>query len=228
MTSQPLRLQQLEASLAALAGSDADGPMTLSELDGFIAGLLLCPDLILPSVWLPIVLGSNGEAGGLSGSGAAVQDCVQQVLAHYNAVSRDLQRANGRYVPVFDFDSRHDDVLWELWMGGFEHAMAISPQSWMAVAQDDGDEPAALAMAGVMALIAITEQGPDMDPDKIAALTNAAPHLIPGWVETLNAWRLRNAAGRSEPEPTRASKVGRNAPCTCGSGKKYKKCCGLN
>ncbi|MBT4512568.1 MAG: hypothetical protein HOC20_10220 [Chloroflexi bacterium] len=21
-------------------------------------------------------------------------------------------------------------------------------------------------------------------------------------------------------------KIGRNAPCTCGSGKKYKKCCG--
>lgn len=24
------------------------------------------------------------------------------------------------------------------------------------------------------------------------------------------------------------SKVGRNDPCTCGSGKKYKKCCGFN
>ncbi|WP_442873000.1 SEC-C metal-binding domain-containing protein [Aurantimonas sp. C2-3-R2] len=23
-------------------------------------------------------------------------------------------------------------------------------------------------------------------------------------------------------------KVGRNDPCTCGSGKQYKKCCGLN
>ncbi|PWB88429.1 YecA family protein, partial [Methylocystis sp. MitZ-2018] len=23
-------------------------------------------------------------------------------------------------------------------------------------------------------------------------------------------------------------KVGRNDPCPCGSGKKYKKCCGLN
>ncbi|MBI3600630.1 MAG: SEC-C domain-containing protein [Nitrospinae bacterium] len=25
----------------------------------------------------------------------------------------------------------------------------------------------------------------------------------------------------------RSSKVGRNAPCPCGSGKKFKKCCGL-
>ena len=30
--------------------------------------------------------------------------------------------------------------------------------------------------------------------------------------------------------PTRYGviKVGRNEPCTCGSGKKFKKCCGLN
>jgi preprotein translocase subunit SecA len=29
------------------------------------------------------------------------------------------------------------------------------------------------------------------------------------------------------PEPERAStKVGRNDPCPCGSGKKFKKCCG--
>jgi len=28
------------------------------------------------------------------------------------------------------------------------------------------------------------------------------------------------------PSPTAAEKTGRNEPCTCGSGKKYKKCCG--
>ena len=28
--------------------------------------------------------------------------------------------------------------------------------------------------------------------------------------------------------PVRVTKIGRNDPCPCGSGKKYKKCCGLN
>jgi preprotein translocase subunit SecA len=27
-------------------------------------------------------------------------------------------------------------------------------------------------------------------------------------------------------QPLRVEKVGRNEPCLCGSGKKYKKCCG--
>ena len=32
--------------------------------------------------------------------------------------------------------------------------------------------------------------------------------------------------GGIQPVRTRESKVGRNDPCPCGSGKKYKKCCG--
>jgi preprotein translocase subunit SecA len=31
---------------------------------------------------------------------------------------------------------------------------------------------------------------------------------------------------RKKAEPVRSQKVGRNAPCPCGSGKKYKHCCG--
>lgn len=30
----------------------------------------------------------------------------------------------------------------------------------------------------------------------------------------------------AKPEPVRATKIGRNEPCPCGSGKKFKKCCG--
>ena len=29
-------------------------------------------------------------------------------------------------------------------------------------------------------------------------------------------------------KPVTSTKVGRNDPCPCGSGKKYKKCCGQN
>jgi preprotein translocase subunit SecA len=35
------------------------------------------------------------------------------------------------------------------------------------------------------------------------------------------------SAGGSKPQPARrAAKIGRNQPCPCGSGKKYKRCCG--
>ena len=36
-----------------------------------------------------------------------------------------------------------------------------------------------------------------------------------------------HAPARTRREPVRrGTKIGRNAPCPCGSGKKYKKCCG--
>ncbi len=39
---------------------------------------------------------------------------------------------------------------------------------------------------------------------------------------------VASRAGGGEPQPQRATgkKIGRNDPCPCGSGKKYKKCCG--
>ncbi len=36
------------------------------------------------------------------------------------------------------------------------------------------------------------------------------------------------SAGGERPAPVRVKKVGRNDPCPCGSGKKYKNCCGRN
>ena len=35
-----------------------------------------------------------------------------------------------------------------------------------------------------------------------------------------------NGAGGSASPITKQKEVGRNAPCPCGSGKKYKACCG--
>ncbi len=37
---------------------------------------------------------------------------------------------------------------------------------------------------------------------------------------------VEGVAGRREPLRREQPKVGRNDPCPCGSGKKYKKCCG--
>jgi len=53
MSKLPSRLRRLDDALADIAiGGD---PMLLSELDGFLTGLLLCPEPTLPVVWLPYV-----------------------------------------------------------------------------------------------------------------------------------------------------------------------------
>lgn len=39
-------------------------------------------------------------------------------------------------------------------------------------------------------------------------------------------WRFDDSEVNPKSPPVRVSKVGRNDPCPCGSGKKFKKCCG--
>jgi uncharacterized protein len=51
MSGLSRHLKQLDEELLALG----EETMLLEELDGFIAGLLVCPDLIKPGEWLPIV-----------------------------------------------------------------------------------------------------------------------------------------------------------------------------
>ena len=55
-------------------------------------------------------------------------------------------------------------------------------------------------------------------------------HMAAGLLEAYQYFRSQREAYAGTtftPEPRRnASKVGRSDPCPCGSGKKYKRCCG--
>ena len=53
-------LDRLNELLHALPGENM--PMTLSELDGYVTGILACSEMIAPSEWLPHVWGETGEA----------------------------------------------------------------------------------------------------------------------------------------------------------------------
>lgn len=59
-----------------------------------------------------------------------------------------------------------------------------------------------------------------------------ADHLynLPQWKNIFSEEQLKvfYKGQKSSKTYVRESKVGRNDPCPCGSGKKYKKCCGAN
>ena len=51
--------------------------------------------------------------------------------------------------------------------------------------------------------------------------------LLNEWTDTIqNKGNEGHDAENIPNQPIRVKKVGRNDPCLCGSGKKYKKCCG--
>jgi preprotein translocase subunit SecA len=65
---------------------------------------------------------------------------------------------------------------------------------------------------------------PEMAPVPGAAEGSPSPDVAPDPVQ-VQASRGGRPGGKRKPVRA-AQKVGRNDPCPCGSGKKYKKCCG--
>jgi uncharacterized protein len=216
-------LMELDARLLALP--ESRGGMLLSELDGFLAGVLVCPELIPPSEWLPSIWGEDTEdAEPAFNQKSELEEFVGLLFKHYNTIAGDLNQGGDRYQPIYDIDDASDEILWETWIAGFEAAMALRPDSWAAIVDSDDDEAAsAFSMLAALAMINDGATSEDLDGVKVDELTEEAPALIPLCVQTLNDWR--QARDRITP-PATSSKVGRNDPCPCGSGKKYKKCCG--
>lgn len=196
--------------------------MLLTELDGLLTGVLVCPEPIAAEEWLPIVWGDETDGVPPFDDPLDVQWFRDAVIARRDEIGRDLGR--GRLQPIFDIDERNGDVLWEPWMDGFAEAMALRPESWRAyVERDDAD--AAEALAGLSELIAIARGESDLDTPAINALDESAPSGIAAAVVLLHAANGRRAEAVA-PTPAEPSKVGRNDPCRCGSGRKSKRCCG--
>lgn len=224
--------QRLDEFLLKLP--DDDEPLLVEQLEGFLATLLVCPELIPPSRWLPYVWSTDG--GGDHAPAFKTLEQAQEILglimARYNDIALSLLDEENGYEPIFAVDPADDVALWELWVSGFSRAAGLALDSWDAIAESD-DEDAVLALAGIMALDLIERGDSDLSADKIEKLKRSAPELIGIWVNELARWRL--ASARVTPAaPARSSRappderVGRNAPCPCGSGKKYKRCHGAS
>lgn len=83
-------------------------------------------------------------------------------------------------------------------------------------------------------LTAESEVSLDYDPEKLYYNMVAAKaewlYTLPEWDAHLTEERRHELYKEQKSSTTivKGPKVGRNDPCPCGSGKKYKKCCGKN
>ena len=206
-------LDELDTLLLAMP----DDGMLLSELDGFLTGLIVSPDPVPQSRWLKLVWGDGPPA---FSDEAALQAFLDLLTRHYNQIIADLGR-RGEYEPVLEVDTRTEETLWEIWTEGFAKAMKLASGGWNRIRASD-DEAAKAAVAGITLLSDFYTGAIELDQVEEDRWDRQAPDLIPIWVQSLHEWRL------AQDGLADTGKVGRNDPCPCGSGKKYKKCCGLN
>jgi len=213
-----LRTRQLPSRFRRLDGALADlpleEPMLLSELDGFLTGVLVGPEAIPPSEWMTVVWGPDDPAVPPFEDPIDVQWFADAVRARHDEIARDLLR--GKLKPIFDHDDRNGDVVWEYWLDGFAEAMTLRPEAWAAMGPD-----AAPALDRLSLLIAVANEESALDSVEINALQDRAPDDLIEAVQQLHAGRGSRDAASAE-----SVKIGRNDPCRCGSGKKSKRCCG--
>ena len=104
------------------------------------------------------------------------------------------------------------------------------------------DETVQMALATMLGLISKADDPPipsdpgeDNATEQAGAVSDAeldalAMDFIPEMVVLLNDWTKRRSAAPGPANLSRAPmgqpRVGRNDPCPCGSGRKYKKCHG--
>jgi uncharacterized protein len=218
--------------LDAFLMSDRAPPnsMMLSELDGFLAGIAVGPELVRPSEWLPLVWG--GEAPEFASLDEA-NAILGAIMCRYNEIL--TQVADAAFAPVFRAD-RDGALIAMDWAEGFLRAVMLRADAWKPLFTSKRDGKFLILILSLCG----DEEGDSLlglSPEVEDRIVEQAPDLIPACVIEIAAyWRRKGSKQVSMPfgpgprfEPDRtASNVGRNDPCPCGSGKKFKKCCGRN
>lgn len=194
--------------------------LNVSELDGFFAALACAPQMIAPSQWMPQIWGGQSQMPEWE-SEDEFKVVVAALMNYYNQVMQYFQ--DGNFKPLFLESKKADgseSLIVEDWCEGF--ARGLSAWGEMPPAQMDKllllIEPITLFITaeGYAALKTMNDEEVFRQQRKI----------------TDNVRRIHTSFSHPIPdkqparEPVIApQKAGRNDPCPCGSGQKFKKCC---
>lgn len=144
-------------------------------------------------------------------------------MMRYNQILGELDQ--GAYRPLYDHDC-DDSILWETWIEGFWKETRLRPRSWLTLAESADDDVHQVMFSLIRLYELATMPAADLQPlDIDEDLEELAPDLIPDAIGTLHRARIARQAGTATATTRKQPKIGRNDPCPCGSGKKFKHCC---
>jgi uncharacterized protein len=194
-----------------------DSILDISALDGFFAALACAPDTILPSRWIPAIWGSENNSPAWPDE-EELGDFTRAVFALYNQV---MQGMNEDVYEALFLEHEVDGKTYTIvddWCEGFLRGLNL----WGPLSNDD----AAVTEECIQPVrLFAMEEGfsrlEAMRDDEI----EAQQKLIEPSVCQLFRHFLAQRRQATAPYIRQGNKVGRNDPCPCGSGKKYKHCC---
>ena len=225
-------IDQLAARLDAIENPDA---LSLEGVDGLFCALIASPASVLPSVYLPVILGAEPANSGAFADLADAQATMSLLMRYWNSIIADLEQES-IHLP-FVFEAEPGEVLGREWARGFVVGVDLAPDGWDELFDDENEGDL------FVILLAAGEIDPEWPKETVT------PKLRDDVLKSMAVgvarayWRFRGAhipdaaaafdqavdaadVGDVETTVRAAPKVGPNDPCPCGSGKKYKKCCG--
>jgi uncharacterized protein len=223
-----IRVQFEDLNDVLMSNRTPEDSFLLSDLDGFLHGLAAGPEFIMPSEWLQHVWG-HGEPE--FADEAEAKRVLGTIVERYQEIDREFDRGlDADPDPIFWHSSTGDAIVMD-WADGFMEAVGLRRRRWQRLFND----PQGLEMIAPIAAHCVDGNGtPPYGlhiPKWRQYRENAPDRICDAVVAIADFWRY--GAGRHQPSnqnvrtaATGRRKVGRNEPCPCGSGKKYKRCCG--
>lgn len=199
------------------AKSEAHNTMRCDEVQGFMMALLSGPDALNPTNWLPEILGEESLFD------AKERTEIERLVM---AMAADMRmKLNEKILPdLWFYEDEAGNPNFYTWCNAYLYALDIVPTDWFeAVDQEEFED----LFYPIMALGGIYDDEENgevilhLNEKELTQLESDLPHVL---LDIYWYWQ----AIINKPQTVRreGEKVGRNDPCPCDSGKKYKACCG--
>jgi len=220
---EPLTDAELDRLGHFLKSCKGGRAMNLEQLDGFFAALIAGPEAVMPSEYNRELFG--GETPEFSNLDEA-KDILGLLTRHWNTIAGTLFKGEV-YGPIL-LQNENGVAHGNDWAHGFMRGTLMRHDGWLELVND---EEQGGCMVPIFMLHYEHDTDPKMRPKPISPerREDVIVHMAAGLLQAYRYFRKQpqNGAGAGTLEPRRnAPKVGRNNLCPCGSGKKYKRCCG--
>jgi uncharacterized protein len=225
--NEPLTDAEIDHLGDLLANCKGGRAMNVETLDGFFAALIAGPEVVMPSEYNREVFGGEMSDTCEFPSLAAANNFLGLIMRQWNDTAGTL--FNGEVYGPLLLEDKDGIAQGNDWARGFMRGVAMRPDGWAVLIDDDQHGGCLLPM---MMLCHEHDPDPEMRPEPISrekreeVIVMMAAGLS-GAYRYFRERREANTGTTFTPGSRRnVSKTGRNEPCPCGSGKKYKRCCG--
>ena len=197
--------------------------MTMDALHGYLTAIVIGPVVVPMSEWLPQVWGDSGDQPTFN-TAKEFERTISLITRFMNEIAITMEVAPKEFEPLFcEFELEGRQLLdGEAWAWGFWAGMQLRTDDWAPIYDSnlaDLMRPIYLLGAEEIEEEEVILVDSLLKTHKLTVEMEAAiGHIHQFWLERRRSGVV--TVQRAEP------KVGRNDDCPCGSGKKFKKCCG--